>query len=320
MVQGLREENETIPLSWLCRALGLARSSYYAGIKAKARMDGLDQKVWEKITNIWEMLPGIGYRKLAKILGYNKKKIQRILQKYRQANKAVKRARRVDVRKIPNVIKKITNDLLENPEKQLRRNWVLRTGKNAYRHIIEPLRPYQLWAGDWKELKLPLLGVTVYIFAIIDCYTRQLVGWNLSITKDSKAAVTASQSAIDSAKKDALFDPRKLIMHTDQGSAYLSEDYAVFWRSLGVVLSTADKGKPTQNPYAEAFFSILSKFWLNYQELLTVSDAKNSINHFFNIYNNQWPHGAIGNLSPNQKLYEFHTISTQRYLCPTIGS
>ena len=132
------------------------------------------------------------------------------------------------------------------------------------------------------------------------------MGWELSIIKDAKSAIKAAKSAVERGAKDSLFMPRKLIMHTDQGSAYISDDYIKYWKSIGVILSTADKGKPTQNPYAEAFFSILSRFWLRYKEILTVYDAKISIIEFFNLYNDQWPHGSINNMTPNQKLEEFH--------------
>ena len=78
-----------------------------------------------------------------------------------------------------------------------------------------------------------------------------------------------------------------------------------YWRDLGVILSTADKGKPTQNPYAEEFFSIVRRFCLNYSEILTITDAKKSIIDFFNLYNQKCLHGAINNMSPNQKLESY---------------
>ena len=109
-------------------------------------------------------------------------------------------------------------------------------------------------------------------------------------------------------------------MHTDQGGAYISDEYMFYWRNLGVILSTADKGKPTQNPYAEAFFSILSRFCLKYKEIITVTDAKQSITEFFNLYNEKWPHGAIGNMTPDEKLLQFHHSLKSENYCPIIGS
>jgi len=283
-------------------------------------MNKLDKTIWDQILKIWEKFPGIGYRKLAPKLNCGGKKILRIIRKYRKGSQRIILPKEPSKRRILNVIKLITNDLKKYGEKCKRGNWILREGKNEYRHVIDPTRPYQLWAGDWKELKIPLLGVTLYIFTIIDCYTRQLMGWELSIIKEPSSAIKAAKTAISLANKDPLFNPRKLIMHTDQGGAYISDDYIQYWRLLGVILSTADKGKPTQNPYAEAFFSILSRFCLKYKEILTVTDAKDVVTEFFSIYNNEWTHGSINNMTPNQKLDAFHLSLNSENYGPILGA
>ena len=313
-------ENPSLPIKRLCSSFNLARSSFYAAKAAKMQNDQLDHQVWKRIQQIWQSLPGIGYRKLAVKLAANGKKVLRILKQYRQPVLIRVNPKPVLIRRIPNLLKLITKALTKHPDKLKRGNWILRDGKNKYRKIIEPTRPYQLWAGDWKELKLPLLGVTLYIFVIIDCYTRKLMGWELSIVKDSQAAVRASQKAIETARKDPLFDSKRLLMHTDQGSAYLGDDYILYWKMVGAKLSTADRGKPTQNPYIEAFFSILARFWLKYHELLTVNDARQSLTKFFKLYNRQWPHSGIHFKTPNQMLEEYRRISKLQNSCPKIGA
>ena len=309
----MSKENTSIPVVLLCHAFNLARSSYYAALKAKIKNDELDQHIWKRILKVWESLPGLGYRKLADRLKKNGKKIRSILKTYRRDWKPKQvRAKKQEIRRIQNVVKLITQALINNPEKQKRNNWILRHGKNKYRHVIDPTRPYQLWAADWKELKIPLIGITMYIFVIIDCYTRQLMGWELSIVKDSRAAIRAGEMAIKKAKLDPLFHPRKLIMHSDQGSAYTSDETMAFWRQQGIILSTADRGKPTQNPYIEAFFSILVRFWLKYNELNTVLDARKSLNAFFNTYNSEWPHGSLNNMAPDEKLSAFQAVKKRK--------
>ncbi|MBU1884972.1 hypothetical protein KKB80_12020 [bacterium] len=155
----------------------MAKSSFYAAKKAKRINDSLDKIVWRRILKVWDKFPGWGYRKLAPKLKQSGKRIRRILKKYRELSggksQTVGKATE-KTRKYPNLIKKITKDLITSSIKLKRKNWILRDGKNKYRKVIDPTRPYQLWAGDWKELKLPLLGATLYIFIIIDCYTRQI--------------------------------------------------------------------------------------------------------------------------------------------------
>lgn len=292
----------------------LARSSFYAAKIAKRKNDKLDYQLWQQIEKVWKVFPGWGYRKIAVKIKVNGKKTLRVLNKYRgldkdknKNGKSVNNGKAAKTRKYPNLIKRILNDLLNSPKKQKRGNWAVKDGKNKYRKILNPTRPYQLWAGDWKELKVPLLGVTLYIFIIIDCYARQVMGFSISLVKDGKTAVKASRMAIDKAKKDPLFNPRNLIMHTDQGSAYLSKIYEIFWKRQGVSLSTADKGKPTQNPYAEAFISLLVRFCISQYELLTIADVKQAVVRFIKLYNSDWVHGEIGNIAPDQRLEEYRS-------------
>lgn len=291
----------------ICHALELARSSFYSAGKTKDKNDRLDNEIWDKIADLWNTLPGIGYRKIARYLELGERKIRSVLRKYR-GNKRKNTSPKKE-RKFPNLIIRITRDLIRNPEKQKRGNWMVKDGKNGYRKLIESVRPYQLWAGDWKELKIPFLGLTLYIFIIIDCYTRKLMGWSFSIIKDRDSAVKASMMAVDNAKSDPLFHPKKLIMHTDQGSAYVAGEYIEYWKSIGAHISMADRGKPTQNPYIEAFNSILVRFWITQYEFLTVIEAEESITRFFNLYNTKWKHGSIGFITPEEKLKKYKSIN-----------
>jgi transposase InsO family protein len=232
-------------------------------------------------------------------------KVRRILRKYR--GPYVKKAKVKSQRKFPNLLIKITNDLVKHPKKLARGNWILKDGKNGYRKLIEPTRPYQLWAADWKEFKISFLNLTIYIFAIIDVYTRQLKGYNFALIKNEQAAAKAAHTAVDNSRQDPLFNPRRLIVHSDQGSAYVSNGYIAFWEDLGAHLSMADRGKPTQNPYIEAFFSILSRFWLSQREYISAIEVEQSLTKFFNLYNREWKHTGIDNLTPNEALDRYRS-------------
>ena len=211
-----------------------------------------------------------------------------------------------------NLVKIITQELIDHSDKLARGNWVLRNGKNKYRKVIEPTRPYQLWAADWKEFKLPL-GVTIYIFVIIDCYTRQLVGYAIAINKDANIALKAARMAINNCQDDPLFDPRRLIIHSDQGGAYLDQERQDYWRGLGVKVSYADPGKPTQNPYIEAFFSVLRRFWLDQHEWTTITQSELLLIKFFDLYNREWQHSSIDYMTPDQRL-EFYRTNANHIL------
>ena len=201
----------------------------------------------------------------------------------------------------------ITKELIKHPEKLARGNWILRDGKNAHRKLIETTRPYQLWAADWKEFKIPFIGITVYIFAIIDVYTGQLKGYGFSLLKDAETALKVARMAVKGSQCDPLFEPRSLIVHSDQGGAYVDKEYIAYWKKLGVSLSMADRGKPTQNPYIEAFFSILKRFWLDQWEFISVVGLEKSLTKFFRLYNREWKHSGIDYQTPDERLEIYRT-------------
>jgi transposase InsO family protein len=182
-----------------------------------------------------------------------------------------------------------------------KKNWILRDGKNKYRKVIDPTRPNQLWTGDWKEIKIQKINSVVYIFIIIDAYTRQITGYSVSLIKNTDGALKAAKMAVNSLKGDLLFQPDKLIMHTDQGSAYISEEYCRYWKNMRVKLSYADPGKPTQNPYSEGFISLLSRFCLRHHALDSLAELYDLVSKFIKDYNESWLHEKLDDLSPNQR-------------------
>lgn len=291
----------------------MARSSYYAAGKSKEVNDKLDHEIWVRITEVWNTFPGLGYRKLAQYLSINGKRILRILLKYR-GPKTVK-PKAISQCRFPNIIKLITQALIQNPNKVNRGNWILRDGKNQYRKVIEPNKPYQLWATDWKEFKIRFLGINIYVFIVIDCYTRQLKGYSFSLIKDGRSALKAIQMAVENSLSDSLFKPNELVLHSDQGKAYFTNEYIAYLKYYKIKISMADKGKPTQNPYIEAFNSIMARFWLNQHEFLTAIEVEESLTKFFDLYNRKWKHSGIDYLTPDERLYQYKqnlTISLKR--------
>ena len=111
--------------------------------------------------------------------------------------------------------------------------------------------------------------------------------------------------AVENSQKDPLFDPEKLILHSDQGKAYFTNEYIAYLKHYGSKISMADKVKPTQNPYIEAFFSILVRFHLNQHEFLTAIEVEASLSRFFNLYNRKWKHSEINFQTPDERLYRY---------------
>ncbi|PIS23065.1 hypothetical protein COT49_02065 [candidate division WWE3 bacterium CG08_land_8_20_14_0_20_40_13] len=137
-----------------------------------------------------------------------------------------------------------------------------------------------------------------------------MMEYSITLIKDPKPALKAIMMAIENAKRLSRglkieFNPEKLIVHSDQGSAYISNEYIHYLEHTEVMISMADRGKPTQNPYAEAFISLLSRFWLKHVDYLSFTEVDRSVRLFVRRYNNYWKHGGIDNLSPNEFLKRY---------------
>jgi transposase InsO family protein len=248
----------------------------------------------------------------------NKKRVLRILQERR--GRMPKKAKHTNQRKFPNLIQQTLNDLLKNKHDPRHKEFKIKDGKSwkkngkefKPRKLLVATRPYQIWQCDWKEINISIVGIKCYLFLIIDTYTRQIKGFNLSLIKDAKSALKAMRSAIEKAKKDELFIPEKSIMHSDQGGAYLSNEYIAYLEHVRVQISMADRGKPTQNPYIEAFISLLVRFWLDHFEFLNYHELYKSINKFIYRYNTLWIHGEIGDITSDARLEQFRSSLISR--------
>lgn len=309
--------NSTLKIKYVCSALGLARSTFYATEKRKETNKGFFglkdleyDLIWKRIQKLWMVFPGLGYKKLALYLHIGKNKTLAILQAKR--GKVAKKKKSLTQRRFPNLIKGILKQIHERKGnfEEYKKEYQVKDGKNGYRKLLVATRPFQIWQCDWKEIIVPCLGFKIYLFLIVDTYTRHIMGFSVTLIKDPESALKAVVMAIEKAKEMARklkieFNPEKLIVHSDQGSAYISNEYINYLEHTKVMISMADRGKPTQNPYAEAFISILSRFWLKHFEYMSFTEVDKSVKLFVRRYNNYWKHGGIDNLSPNEFLKRY---------------
>ena len=88
------------------------------------------------------------------------------------------------------------------------------------------------------------------------------------------------------------------IIRVDQGSEFISRDLDLWAYAKGVTLDFSRPGKPTDNAYIEAFNGRFRAECLNAHCFLTLADAREKIEDWRRYYNEDRPHGAIGQKSP----------------------
>jgi transposase InsO family protein len=111
--------------------------------------------------------------------------------------------------------------------------------------------PNQRWVGDTTEFVIGESG-KLYLAAVLDLFSRFVVGWAVSAINDRHLALKALQMALKRRCPDA-----GLLHHSDQGSTYASEDYQRVLDAHSITCSMSRRGNCYDNAVMEAFFSSL---------------------------------------------------------------
>jgi transposase InsO family protein len=155
-----------------------------------------------------------------------------------------------------------------------------------------PVRIDQVWVGDLTYLRLG--RDWRYLAAVMDLFSRRIIGWTVARTRTVSITLRALKRAI------ALRDPKPgLIFHSDRGIEYSAYDYQAFLRSRGIVPSMNRPRNCQDNAHMESFFHSL-KAELTHQRSFTCDAELNAAlaNYIDRFYNQKRIHSGLGYHSP----------------------
>jgi len=160
--------------------------------------------------------------------------------------------------------------------------------------------PNQRWVGDTTEFVIGSSG-KLYLAAILDLYSRFIVGWAVSAVNDRHLTLKALQMALKRRCPDA-----GLLHHSDQGCTYASEDYQGVLERHGITCSMSRRGNCYDNAVMESFFATVKSEEREHFE--SCGEAKMALFDFIEVfYNQQRRHSTLGQISPAE--YERRTVS-----------
>jgi len=151
--------------------------------------------------------------------------------------------------------------------------------------------PNQRWVGDTSEFVVGRSG-KLYLAAILDLFSRFVVGWAVSAVNDRHVVIKALEMALKRRGPAA-----GLLHHSDQGSPYASEDYQVILEARGITCSMSRRGNCFDNAVMESFFSTVKSELGEHFEAYGV--AKEELFDYIEVfYNQQRRHSTLGQISP----------------------
>ncbi len=263
--RALVESNAPLPMRRQCELLGVNRSSlYYEPVEPDAE----ELALMRRMDELHLKQPFFGSRMMTQTLKaegaiVNRKRVQRLMRLMGLETTAPKPA----------------------------------TSKPAPEHAIYPYllrnlkvsRINQVWAADITYI--PMARGFVFLVAIIDWYSRRVLAWRLSNTLETSFCVEALHEALARYGCPEIFN-------TDQGSQFTAEKFTDALLDRGIKISMDGKGRFIDNIFVE-------RLWrsLKYEEVYlyaydTVQVARAGIAGYFDFFNDERPHKALGYQTP----------------------
>ena len=277
MIQASKRLFPDLPLERACQLLGVNRGSYYRLREAPAPA-GEDRALRDAIEALVLEFPGYGYRRVTKSL--------------RRAGWSVNHKRVLRVMREESLLC------------QLRRRWVRTTdskhGLTVYPNLLKQAgwqlltKVDEAWVADITYIRLP--GGFCYLAAVLDAYSRKVVGWELSQEIDARLAVAALKQALEARKPAPGW-----IHHSDRGVQYACRDYVQVLEAAGARISMSGKGRPRDNAQAESFMRTLKHEEVYLGDYQSFGEAKQAVGRFIDdVYNEKRLHSSLGYRPPSE--------------------
>lgn len=152
-------------------------------------------------------------------------------------------------------------------------------------------RPNEVWAGDITYIRIN--DGWVYLAAILDMYSRKIVGWSMNEHIDGALVIRALERAVRAR-------PAPLMHHSDRGSQYAGHDYQARLKFYGIKPSMSRSGNPYDNAMMESFFGTLKAEEVRGQTYTSGAEARAAIFSYIEaFYNTTRIHTSLAGGTPS---------------------
>jgi transposase InsO family protein len=269
-------EKATHAVSILCRCLRVTRSGFYAwlrrGLSARAQRDLVLRTKLRAFhaashhrygrPRLWKDLKEDGE-------AISEKRVRRLMQQEGLQGK------------IPRRFTQTTDSAHDDP-----------IAANLLDRDFTAAAPNQRWVGDTTEFVIGDSGAKLYLAAILDLYSRFVVGWAISAVNDRRLTLKALEMAV----QRRCAEPG-LLHHSDRGCTYTCEDYQTYLAARGITCSMSRRADCYDNAVMESFFATVKKEEAD--RFPSYGDAKMALSDYIEVfYNQRRRHSTLGQISP----------------------
>lgn len=260
----------------MCKVLEICRSGYYKRKQKGKGKRALENKgLLERIKVIFEESkerygsPRITAELKRHGMGYNRKRIARLMNKYSIAAKMFRKYKRTT-----------------NSDHQKERS------VNILDRQFNREKINEVWTSDITYV--PTNEGWLYLAAVLDIYSRKVIGWQLDKRLNTELVEQALKHAIEERRIT-----EGIIFHSDQGVQYASDSFRHLLKKHGFIQSMSRRGNCYDNAITETFFHTLKTELIGRKKYQTRDEARRRIFEYIEIfYNRKRLHSAIGYLTP----------------------
>jgi putative transposase len=265
------------PATWMCEALGVSRSGFFSWLtRPRSAREKSDEEVGAKVRESF----------LRSDRTYGARRVWRdvIAEGFSCGLHRIERLMRVQALKARPRRRRLPADPGGDP--------AIAPAPNILDREFEASRPNERWVADFTYVWTG--EGWLYVAAVLDLFSRRIVGWSMSAEMTAELVVNALTMAIwRRGKADALMH------HSDRGSQYTSDQFQRLLAAHGVVCSMSRAGNCWDNAAMESFFSSLKTERVMRTTYRTRNEAKADVfDYIERFYNPKRRHSTLGYVSP----------------------
>ena len=280
----------------LCEALDVSRGTFYNHIFRRADRSKYESEKAQLMLKVKQIFDDSEQR-------YGADKIRAVL---------AENGLRISAKRVLSIMHELGLYSIRTDAKKLYKTQQQRKKQNLLNREFNADHPNQIWVSDITYFRIK--DSWMYLCAIIDLFSRRVVGYRISRTASTRLVTTTFRDAY--AKRG---NPKNLTFHSDRGGQYISDALSKLLQQFGVKQSFSATARPHDNAVAEAFFATFKKEEAYRREYTSEKHFRKSVDEYIHFYNEVRPHQTLKYKTPQgfEAAYDGNYIEK---LCSNSGS